>query len=146
MTTQFDQGRPMDGGGAFGRPTIGAAAAAKQVAEDASALVRAEIALAKAEVMDGVKAKAVGAGLVAAAGAIAAIAMLWALVVIAFVLHEVAGMTGWGATLTVTVALLLLATVLGLVGRSKLATEVQIDTTKRNVEQDVAHTKERLGR
>jgi uncharacterized membrane protein YqjE len=135
-----------DGGRSpFGpRPTVGAAAAAKAVAEDASALVKAEIALAKAEVMEGVKAKATGAGLLGAAGALLAVAGLGILITIGFVLAEVAGMPGWGAALTVTVGLIVIAAVLALVGRKKLQTAISVETTKHNVEEDVAWTKEHV--
>lgn len=126
------------------RPTIGAAAAARQVAEDASALVKAEIALAKAELLGSVRAKALGAGLLAGAGLLGLIAFLGLLLTIGFVLAEVAGMPGWGAALTVSVALIVVAVVLALVGRGKLATEVSIDTTKHNVERDVTVTQNAL--
>jgi uncharacterized membrane protein YqjE len=126
------------------RPTVGAAAAAKAVAEDASALVKAEIALAKAEVMEGVKAKATGAGLLGAAGALLAVAGLGILLTIGFVLAEVAGMPGWGAALTVTVGLIVIAAILALVGKKKLETAISVETTKQNVEEDVAWTKDHL--
>lgn len=125
-------------------PTMSTADAVKQVAEDASALVKAEIALAKAEIMEGVRAKALGAGMFAVAGVLAAVAGLGLLLTIGFVLAEVAALPGWASALIVTVALLLVAGVLVLVGKRKLAAEVTVETTKRNVEEDVAWTKQHI--
>jgi hypothetical protein len=130
--------------GSSRRPSIGTAAAAKAVAEDASNLVRAELELAKAEVMEGVRAKGLGAGLFAAAGALAAVAGLGLLITIGLALALI--MPGWAAALVVSVALLLIAAVLALVGRSKIATPVRIETTRQNVEEDVAWTKAHLRR
>jgi hypothetical protein len=139
-------GAPLNGqNGRYGqRTSVGTATAMKAVAEDASALVRAEIALAKAELMDAVKAKATGAGMFAAAGALVAVAGLGLLITIGLALALV--MPGWAAALTVSGALLLIAAILVLVGRAKLRTPVSIETTKQNVEEDVAWTKAHLGR
>jgi ABC-type proline/glycine betaine transport system permease subunit len=125
-------------------PTMSTADAVKQVAEDASALVKAEIALAKAEIMEGVRSKAMGAGMFAAAGVLAAIAGLGLLLMLGFLLAEVGGLPGWASALIVSATLLLIAAVLVLVGKRKLAAEVSVETTKRNVEEDVAWTKQHL--
>jgi hypothetical protein len=126
-------------------PTIGTAEAFKQVAEDASTLVKAEIALAKAEVMEGVKAKATGAGMFAAAGALVAVASLGLLITIGFVLAEVAGLPGWASALIVSVALLVFAGVLVVVGKKTMASkDISVDTTKQNIEEDIAWAKQRL--
>ncbi len=130
---------------AFGPPPkIGAGEAMKAVAEDASALIKAEINLAKAELTKGVKAKATGGGLLAAAGVLAGIAFLGLLITIGFVLSEVAGLPGWASALIVSAALILIAAVLAFAGKKKLQTDISIETTKRNVEEDVAWTKEHL--
>ena len=143
-TTQQTNGRRRN---LFGPPPgMGAAEAVKQVAEDASALVRAEIALAKAELMTGVRSKAAGAGMMAAAGALAGIAALGLLITIGFVLAEVAGLPGWASALIVSVALLLMAAILVMVGRRMLAAAVTVETTKQNVEEDLAWTKQHLTR
>lgn len=125
-------------------PKIGASEAMKAVAEDASALIKAEIDLAKAELTAGVKAKATGGGLLAAAGVLAGIAFLGLLITIGFVLAEVAGLPGWASALIVSAALVVVAAVLALAGKKKLETDISIDTTKRNVEEDLAWTKEHL--
>jgi hypothetical protein len=132
------------------RPLFGPAPSAppgevvKQVVEDATALVKAEIALAKAEVMDGVKEKATGAGMFAVAAALGAVAGLGLLITIGFVLAEVAGLPGWASALIVSVALLLVAGILVALGRKKVAADITVETTKLNVEEDVAWIKQHL--
>lgn len=139
---QPDGGAP---GGPFGsRPTVGAAAAARAVAEDASALVRAEIALAKAEVMQSVKAKATGSGLLVGAAVCGWLAMEGLLLTAGLALALV--LPGWAAALVVSGTLLVVGGILGLVGKRLLATPVSIETTKHNVEEDVAWIKARLSR
>lgn len=131
--------------GLFGPPpTIGAGAAAKAVAEDASALARAEIELAKAELSQSVSAKATGIGLLVGAGVLAWLGIQGALITIALALALV--LPGWAAALIVTAVLLIVGAVLGLLGKRKLATPVSIDTTKENVEEDVAWTKQHLAK
>lgn len=143
-TTPFEQ--PAGGvRSRFGpQPTIGAGAAAKAVAEDASALVRAEIDLAKAEIAASVKPKATGIGLLAGAGVLAWLGVQGLLITAALALAIV--LPGWAAALVVTVVLLAAGGVLGLVGKRKLATPVSLDTTKRNVEEDVAWAKSHLSK
>lgn len=126
------------------RPTVGTAAAARAFAEDVSTLVRAEVDLAKTEVLAGVRPKALGGGMLAAAGAIAGVAVLGLLLAAGFVLSEVAGLPGWASALIVSGVLLLVAGVLAAVGRSKLKTAVQLDVTKHNVQEDLAWAKDRL--
>lgn len=124
------------------KPTIGVGAAGKAVAEDISALVKAEIALAKAELSEGMKDKAVGAGAFGAAGIFAWLGLQGLLITAGFALALV--LPGWAAALIVSAALLLLAAVAVLVGKSKMASPVSLDTTKSNVEKDVAWTKSHL--
>ncbi|HVM15169.1 MAG TPA: phage holin family protein [Egibacteraceae bacterium] len=129
----------------FGQqPTIGAGAAAKAVAEDASALVRAEIELAKAELAASVKPKATGAGLLVGAGVFGWLALQGLLITAALVLALV--LPAWAAALIVSGVLLLLGGGLALAGKRKLATPVSLDITKHNVEEDVAWTKSHLAR
>lgn len=136
-----DAGSP----GAFGqRPSTGTAAAARAVAEDASALVRAEIELAKAEILHGVKAKAVGAGMLAGAGALGAVAGLALLLALGFAIAEVGGLPGWASALIVAALLIVIAVILVLIGRRQLATPVQLQTTKENLSEDVASAKRNL--
>lgn len=126
------------------RPTIGVGAAGKAVAEDISALVKAEIALAKAEVTDGLKAKGMGAGAVAVAAVFGWLALQGLLISAGFALALV--MPAWAAALVVSVVLLVITGVAAMVGKRKLATPVKLDTTKANVEEDVAWTKSHLAK
>jgi hypothetical protein len=116
----------------------------QQVIDDAKTLVSAEIALAKAEVLGGVKSKAMGAGMFAAAGVLVAVASLGLLITIGFVLAEVAGLPGWASALIVSVALLLGAGILALIGKRKISAEVSVETTKQNVQEDIAWIKQHL--
>lgn len=123
--------------GLFGqRTTVGAAAAAKAVAEDASALVRAEIALAKAEVASSVKAKGVGAGLLVGAAVAGWLGLQGVLLTLGFVLAIF--LPAWAAALIVTAVLLAGAAVAALIAKRLLSRPVELDQTKRNVERDVA--------
>ncbi|MEJ5914067.1 phage holin family protein [Pseudokineococcus sp. 1T1Z-3] len=89
------------------------------VKRDVTALVRSEVALAKAELKDDVKAGGVGAGLFGGAAFLGLVAFLFLLVggalALALVLPE------WAAFLVVGGALLLLAGVLALVGKASLS-------------------------
>lgn len=124
------------------QPSVGAGEAAKAVAEDASALVRAELELAKAELAQAASAKATGAGLLAGAGVMGWLALQGLLITAALALALV--LPGWAAGLIVSVVLLLIGGVLGLVGKRLLATPVTLDTTKQNLEEDVTWTKSHL--
>jgi uncharacterized membrane protein YqjE len=126
------------------KPTVGVGAAGKAVAEDISALVKAEIALAKAELSEGAKAKAVGAGAFAGAGIMGWLGLQGLLITLGFVLAL--WVPAWAAALIVTGVLLVGAAIAALVGRSKITTPVSLDTTKANVEEDVAWTKSHLKR
>lgn len=125
------------------RPTVGPGPAAKAVAEDLSALLKAEVALARAEVTIGAKAKGLGVGLLLGAAVFGWLAFQGVWITIAFGLAA-AGLPGWLAALIVTVVLLLVAGVLALLGKRKLATPVSVDTTKANVQEDVAWAKAHL--
>lgn len=129
--------------GLFGeRPTIGSGAAAKAVAEDVSDLVRAEIELAKAELAHGAKAKATGLGMLAGAGVAGWLGLQGLLITLALLLALVLPM--WAAALIVTGVLLAGAAALALIGRRKLAVPVSLETTRNNVEEDVAWAKAHL--
>ena len=124
------------------RPTIGAGAALKTVAQDTSELVRAEIELAKAELKAGITANATGVGMLVGAGVMLWLALQGLLIAAGFALAEV--MPGWAAALIVTAVLILIAVVLGLVARGKLKTPVSVETAKTNVQEDVAWFKTHL--
>lgn len=124
------------------RPTVGVGAAGKAVAEDISTLVKAEIALAKAEVTDGIKSKAVGAGALVAAGVVGWLALQGLLITAGFALALV--VPAWAAAAIVTGVLLLITLIAALIGKKKMATPVSLETTKANVEEDVEWTKSHL--
>lgn len=123
---------------------VAAGDAARSVAEDASALVRAEIDLAKAELAASVGAKATGAGLLTGAGVMGWLGLQGLLVAAGFALALV--VPGWAAALIVSVVLLAIGGVLAAIGKAKIATPVNLDTTKRNVQEDLAWTKSHLTR
>jgi len=145
-TTRSDDAGPDSGPRLnFGpKPTVGVGAAGKAVAEDISALVKAEIALAKAEVSDGMKAKAVGAGAFGAAAVLGWLGLQGVLITIGFVLAI--WLQAWAAALVVTAVLLIGAGIAAMVGKNKMATPVSLDTTKAKVEEDVAWAKTHLKR
>ena len=124
------------------RPTIGASAALKAVAQDTSELVRAEIELAKAELMAGATANATGIGMLVGAGVMVWLAVQGLLIAAGFALALV--MPGWAAALIVSVVLILIAVALALVARGKLKTPVSVETAKTNVQEDVAWFKTHL--
>lgn len=122
--------------------SVDAGEAARTVAEDASALVRAEIALAKAELAAAAGAKATGAGLLTGAGIMGWLALQGLLVTVGLALALI--VPGWAAALIVSVVLLAVGGILGLVGKRKMATPVSLDTTKRNVQEDLEWAKSHL--
>ncbi|WP_265520271.1 phage holin family protein [Oerskovia flava] len=124
------------------KPTIGRLV--EQLSEQATRLVRSEIALAKTELTT----KATRAGLAIGLFVAAAVLLLYAL---GFLLH--AAMSGlatalplWLAGLIVGVALVLVAVVLGLVGRSQLKKGIPPtpESATRNIKEDIATVKEGL--
>ncbi len=83
--------------------------------EDLSALVRYEVALAKAEIKDDVKRGAVAGGMFGAAGYLAILASITAIITIGYALVAL-GLPEWVAFLIVTLGLLLVAGGLGFIG------------------------------
>src|SRR5690625_701133 len=116
----------------------------KKVAEDLSALVRAEIELAKAEVLGAVQAKMTGVGMFVGAAVLAFLALQGLLITLGYVLAEVAGLPGWASALIVSAGLILVAVILVLVGKRMLETPMSADHVTSNIKQDVATAKERL--
>lgn len=137
MTQPDVDGHPPPGSRfTFGaRPTIGAAAAFRAVAQDTSELVRAEIELAKAEVSEGLKANGIGIGMMLGAAVMMWLAVQGLLIAAGFALALV--VPGWAAALIVAVVLLLVGGVLAWIGSNKLGTKVSVDQAKANVQEDV---------
>lgn len=90
-----------------------------QATQDVTEIVRAEIALAKAEISVDVKNGALAGGLFGAAGYLAFLASILLAIAAAYGLVA-AGLSPWLAFLLLAVALLLVAGVLALVGRSRV--------------------------
>jgi len=109
----------LDGDGARtdGDRTIGQLVA--QASQDVAALVRAEIALAKAEIKQDVTHGAVGGALFAAAAVLAVLAGIMICIAAAYGLVAL-GLPPWAAFLVVAAAFLLVAALLVLVGRSRM--------------------------
>jgi len=126
------------------QPTVGASTAAKAVVEDLRALVQAEVALARAELQSSLQDKAVGIGLFVAAAVAGWLALQGLLITLGFVIALF--LPGWAAALIVTALLAVAAGIAALIGRRRLATPISVDTTKRNVQEDLAVAKSHLGR
>jgi hypothetical protein len=108
---------PGNGGGPAVERTLGQLVS--DATRDMSEIVRAEIALAKAEFTQDVRNGAMAGGLFGAAGYLGLLASITAVISIGYALAET-GLPPWAAFLIVTAGLLLIAGVLALVGRSRV--------------------------
>jgi hypothetical protein len=126
--------------------TEGAGELIKQASEQISALVRAEMRLALAEMKDKGRHAGVGAGLFGGAGLIALYGTAALVVAVTAALALV--LPVWAAALIVGVALLALAGALGLTGRRQLGQAVPPvpEQAIESVEQDINEIKERAHR
>jgi hypothetical protein len=104
---------------------------------DLSEIVRAEIALAKAELASDVRNGAMAGGMFGAAGYLGLLASITAVITAGYGLVA-AGLRPWAAFLVVTVALLLLAGLLVVIGRSRVRRvgppQRAIRSTRRTIE------------
>jgi hypothetical protein len=116
---------------AIDEPTVGQLVAA--VSRDLSMLVRSEVELAKAELRDDVRSAGKGAGMLGGAGFLVVLAVILLSIAAAYGLVALGLHPGW-AFLIVAGFYLLVATVLGLVGKRSLeqikAPERTIQTAK----------------
>jgi hypothetical protein len=133
--------QPISGSGVL-NGQVSLSDAAKAVLKDTAELIRAEIALAKAEVEQSIREKVAGAGLLVGAGALAWLGVQGVLIALALALALV--LPGWAAALIVSSVLLLAGAVLGLLGKRRLAAKLSLATTRQNVEEDVTWTKSHL--
>lgn len=122
------------------RPNQGAAVAAKTVIDDFQALLRAEIALAKAEITDGVKAKVWGAGFFIGVAVIGWLAIQVFLVFLGFLFALF--LPGWAAVGMVLLLLVIAMGALGYLGYRKLTAELSLRTTKATIEEGKAALKD----
>ena len=111
-----------------------------QASDDLSGIVRAEIALAKAELRGDVKNAALGGGLFGAAGYLGLLASIVLVIAAAYGLVA-AGLAPWLAFLIVAVVLLLIAGILALVGKSRLGKLGPPERTIRSAKGTIAAVK-----
>lgn len=111
-----------------------------QASDDLSGIVRAEIALAKAELRVDAKNAALGGGLFGAAGYLGLLASIVFVIAAAYGLVA-AGLSPWLAFLIVGVVLLLVAGLLALVGRSRLRRLGPPERTIRTAKESIAAVK-----
>ena len=111
-----------------------------QASDDLSGIVRAEIALAKAELRGDVKNAALGGGLFGAAGYLGLLASILLVIAAAYGLVA-AGLAPWLAFLIVAVVLLLIAGILALVGKSRLGKLGPPERTIRTAQATIAAVK-----
>jgi hypothetical protein len=108
---------------------------------DLSALLRSEVALAKAEVKEEVKQGALGAGLFAGAAFFGLVGFLFLLVMVALLIALL--LPAWAGFGIVAVVLFLVAGVLGLVGYTRIKKvgppERTIATSKQTIEAAKGH-------
>ncbi|WP_369052673.1 phage holin family protein [Kineococcus terrestris] len=109
--------------------------------QDVSALVRYEIALAKAEVTADVKNAGLGAGLFAVAGVFGFVAFVFLGITVAYALHEGAGWPLWLSYLVVAVALLAVAGLAGAIGFGRVRKVRPPERTIRSTKETIAAVK-----
>jgi F0F1-type ATP synthase assembly protein I len=134
MSTSTERQRSVD------EPTIGRLVA--DVSRDLSALVRGEIALAKAELKVSVRAGGTGAGLLAAAGFVGLLAIILLSLSIAYFIDMIPGINTAVAFLIVFALYALVAGILAMLGVKKLK---QVGPPERAIDQ-AKRSKEILGR
>lgn len=110
----------------------------KEALRDAQELLRYEIALAKAEARDEVTRLGVGIGLIAGAGVAAVLGVVFLMTALAWGISEGLAWPVWAGFAIVTVLMLLVAGVLGIVGKKRLTAARHmprtVDTLKENMQ------------
>lgn len=114
-----------------------------ELARKASALARCEVALAKAEVREDLRAEIQMASGLGVAGLCALITLQMLLVALVFALAEAGVVRGWLAALIVAAVVLAIGTVAGLVGWSRRVRS-PLDSTRRSVQENVRWVKRRM--
>jgi Na+-transporting methylmalonyl-CoA/oxaloacetate decarboxylase gamma subunit len=126
------------------RPDQGAAVAAKVVAEDLQRLIKAEIALAKAEVASGLKSKVTGAGLFIGVAVIGWLAIQVFLVFLGFLFALF--LPGWAAVGLVLLLLVIAMGALGYVGYRKFQADMSRTRSKASIAESKEATKAAVDR
>jgi hypothetical protein len=136
----------MEGGTPSGRPNLRQLAnrdLVAQLAEKASELARAEVALAKAEVRADIRSEIRMASGLGVAGVCAIWTVSLLLVAAVLGIAEAGWLPGWAAALAVAAAVLLVGTIAGLVGWSKRV-RTPLEKTRRTLQDNVKWAKERI--
>jgi uncharacterized membrane protein YqjE len=115
----------------------------KEVTEDLSTLIRKEIELAKMELGGAVGEKVKGAVMFAIVGAFGFFALIFMLLAVRDGIDE--GLPTWAADLLTVAILGVLAVVVVLIARRKIATPIKAELTKQTIKEDV-ETLKNLGR
>ena len=115
----------------------------KEVTEDLSTLVRKEVELAKQELGGAVGEKVKGAAMFAIVGVFGFFALIFMLLAVRDGIAE--GLPTWAADLITVAILALVAVIVILVARKKIATPIKADLTKKTIKEDV-ETLKTLGR
>lgn len=108
-----------------------------QATEDMSAILRAEVALAKAEITEDVRNGAMAGGLFGAAGYLGLLASILLTISAGYGLVA-AGLAAWLAFLVVALVLVLLAGLLALVGKSRISRVGPPERALRSARQTIA--------
>ncbi len=108
---------------------------------DAQELVRGEIALAKAEMRAEVKRLGAGATALAAAAVLALIGVVFLLTALAWAMPALLGWPAWAGFALVGGLVLVVATVLGLMGRRRFSGERYMPLTMDTMKENLAWTR-----
>jgi len=109
----------------------------KGVTEDISTLVRGEIELAKTELQNTAKTAANGGGLLVVAGVTAFLGIIFLLLTLAWVLVQL-GLPTWAGFGIVTLLLIIVAVILGLLGKKRLDTVTGPERSQASIEKTKA--------
>ena len=116
----------------------------KEIARKASLLARKEVALARSELKEDLKAEIRMASGLGVAGACAICAVNLLLVAVVFALLEAGVMRGWLAALLLAALVLAVGTAAGLVGWNGRVRR-PLAATRRSIEENVKWAKKRMG-
>ena len=106
----------------------------KGITEDLSTLVRGEIELAKTELSSSAKTAANGGALLVVAGVTAFLAVVFLLLTLAWVLVQL-GLPIWAGFGIVTLLLLIVAAIVGVLGKKRLDTITGPERTQASIEE-----------
>jgi hypothetical protein len=112
----------------------------KTTIHDAQDLVRGEIALAKVELRQEVRRIGAGAAALAAAGVAAIIAIVFMLTAAATGVAAAMSWPAWTGFGIVGVVLLVMAAVLGMIGRNRFGAEVRMPLTTQTMKENMQWT------